>query len=66
MNKIVNGNFYLNRDEVLDDAIFLALCGLDQVRDNLKITGLVRLEMAYHKFGLAIEKLKKDSEKDLK
>lgn len=48
----------LDRDKVLDEAIFLALCGLDHCRHGSEITGLVRLEMAKHKLESTIKKIK--------
>lgn len=56
-NRIVKVVESLNRDKVLDEGIFLALCGLDHCRINLEITGVVRLEMAHHKIGRVIDKI---------
>jgi hypothetical protein len=54
---IVNGTYELNREKVLDEAIFLALCGLTQLREGLEITGVVRLKMAKVKLDATIKKI---------
>ena len=49
----------LDRDKTLDEAIYLALCGLDHCRTSLCVTGLVRLEMAHHKLGRVIDEIQR-------
>lgn len=56
----VEGIYKLDRDKVLDEAIFLALVGLNNLRVGSKITGLIRLETAKVKLDAIIEKLKKE------
>lgn len=56
----VNISEELDRSKILDEAIFLALCGRDQVKNNLKITGVVRLEMAVAMLHKIINKINKD------
>lgn len=51
---IVNVDEDLDRNKVLDEAIFLALCGRDLCKNGSSITGVVRLEMAYEKLGRTI------------
>lgn len=50
----------LNRDKVLDEAIFLAICALNKIRCGDRITSVVRLEMAVHGIQRTIDKLNKD------
>lgn len=50
----------LNRDKLLDEALFVGLCGLGMCRRNLRVTGLVRLEIAHAYLGRVIKQLKKD------
>lgn len=51
---------YIDRNRLLDEAIFIAICGLEQIRDGLFITGKVRLEIARNKLDQVIKKLEKD------
>ena len=60
------------RSKVLDEGVFLAICGLNMCRDKEFITGVVRLEMARNKLDKAIKYIYihklpgcKDSEKSL-
>jgi hypothetical protein len=60
-NNIKNINIELDRDKKLDEAIFLSLCGLDQMRDGTKMLGMVRLKMAHDLLGKVIDKLEDKS-----
>jgi hypothetical protein len=61
----------LDRDKVLDAAIFLAICGLNQMRDGSITTGLARVEEAIYMMQKVVsrrddiikEYLKEDEEK---
>lgn len=44
--RTVEVNQTLNRNKFLEEAIFLAICGLNLCKENSRITGVVRLEMA--------------------
>jgi len=50
----------LNRDKVLDEAIFLAICGRNKIKDGDRITGNVRLEIAVYKLQRCIDKINKE------
>jgi hypothetical protein len=50
----------LDRDKTLDEGIFLAHCGLSQIREGYKITGVVRLQMAVINLQSVIDKINKD------
>ena len=50
----------LDRNKVLDEAIFLAICAMNKLRDGDKITSIVRLEMARNGIQRTIDKLNKD------
>ena len=50
----------LDRDKVIDEAIFLAICGRNMIKDGDKITSGLRLEMAVYKLQRCINKLKAD------
>lgn len=47
----------LNRDKVLDEAIFLAICGRNKIKDGDRITSTVRLQMAVDKLQRCIARL---------
>lgn len=49
----------INRDKLLDEAIFVAICGRNQIKQGSKITGVVRLKMAKYKLEEAIRRLEK-------
>ncbi len=51
---------YIDRNKLLDDAVFIAICGLEQIRAELSTTGKVRLEIARAKLDRVIKKLEKD------
>lgn len=63
IDKIIEVHETLNRNKILDEAIFLSICGRKLCRENSCITGVVRLEIAYHKLGLVIAKIKKQQDK---
>ena len=44
-----------DRNKVLDEALFVGICGLNMVRDECFITGVVRLEIARAKLDKVIE-----------
>ena len=56
----------LDRNKMLDEGVFLAICGLNMCREKMFITGVVRLEMAHHKIGKAIDYIYKERDKKLK
>lgn len=58
MSKEVNIDITLDRAKVLDEGIFLAICGLEQCRANQFITGVVRLKLAVERIQLAIDSIK--------
>lgn len=51
---------YIDRNKLLDEAVFIAICGLEQIREKTFITGKVRLEIARDKLDQVINKLEKD------
>lgn len=55
MDRIVKVTEELNRDKMLDEGVFLAICGLNQCRENIFITGVVRLEMAVARIQKVID-----------
>ena len=62
----------LDRYKILDEGIFLSICGLNMCREKQFITGVVRLEMARDKIDKAIKHIYahkmpgcKDNEKSL-
>lgn len=63
--RIMKVKYELNRDKVLDEAIFLALCGLTQCREGMKITGVVRLELAKIGLETAIKGINKKLDEDI-
>lgn len=56
-SRIVTVNQELNRNKVLDEAIFLAICGRNLCKENSCITGITRLVMSYNKLGKVIKKI---------
>ena len=54
-SRVSNVNMSFNRDKILDEGVFLAICGLTHCREGLGITGVVRLEMARDRISKAIE-----------
>lgn len=52
----------LDRDKPIEEAIFLALCGLNTINEGSRITGVVRLEMAVAILQREIEKINNDFE----
>jgi hypothetical protein len=55
----------LDRNKILDEAVFLALCGLQHCRDGLDITGVTRLEMACSKLTAVINRINNNLEKGI-
>jgi len=49
-----------NRDKLLDEAVFLGVCGLNMCKDKEFITGVVRLEMARDKLDKVIKYIYKE------
>ncbi|TET88709.1 MAG: hypothetical protein E3J96_02810 [Sulfurovum sp.] len=49
-----------NRDKLLDEAVFLGICGLNMCKDKEFITGVVRLEMARDKLDKVIKHIYKE------
>lgn len=47
----------LDRDKPIEEAIFLAICGLNTINEGSRITGVVRLEMAVAILQREIEKI---------
>jgi len=60
--RVVKVTEELNRDKVLDEAVFLSICGMNQIREGCQITGVVRLEMARDKLDRVIKKINSDIE----
>ncbi|RLA62746.1 MAG: hypothetical protein DRQ78_07645 [Epsilonproteobacteria bacterium] len=52
-----------DRNKILDEGVFLAVCGLNMCRNKEFITGVVRLEMARDKLDKVIKKIYKDEVK---
>jgi len=63
MSNIVDVVETFDRGKILDEGVFLAICGLDLCRDGLQILGVVRLEMAVHNLQKTIDKINKDMDK---
>jgi len=53
----------LDRDKVLDEAIFIALCGKGHLNENCKITGLTRLQIARDGLNKVIKYLEEEMSK---
>lgn len=49
-----------NRNKLLDEALFIGICGMNMCKDNEFITGVVRLEMAREKLDKVIEYIYKE------
>lgn len=64
-NKIAEVTIKLDRNKLLDEAVFLSICGLQQCRENFAITGVTRLEMARDRLNVAIDVINKNLEKGM-
>lgn len=60
VKRIVKVTEKLNRDKMLDEGVFLAICGLNQCREKTFITGVVRLEMAVARIQKVIDYINKN------
>lgn len=58
--RVANVKMTFNRNKILDEAVFLGLCGLTQCREGFAITGIVRLQMAVDGMNKAIKFFDKD------
>lgn len=58
-NKVTINDLVLDRSKLLDESIFIAICGLRQLRDGLNTTGKVRLEIAKNGIQRTINALNK-------
>ena len=53
-NNIVEVHQTFNRDKLLDEALFVGICGLNMCKDKQFLTGVVRLEIARDKLAKVI------------
>jgi len=60
MDNIAQLNTQLDRDKVLDNAIYYAICGLHGLKDGDTITSVVRLEIAMYYIQRAINNIKEN------
>lgn len=49
-----------DRNKVLDEALFVGICGMNMCKDKEFLTGVVRLEMAREKLNKVIEYIYKE------
>ncbi len=49
-----------DRNKLLDEALFVGICGMNMVKDKEFITGVVRLEIARDKLDKVIEYIYKE------
>lgn len=54
----------LNRSKLLEEAIFLAICGLNTCKEFSCLTGVIRLEIARDLLDKSIDGIKKKMEKE--